>query len=391
MNRTLPVAPRIRRLPPYPFVEISQRVTDLKAAGKDVIRMDMGSPDLPPPPAVLDAMTAAVNNPTMHGYSGYRGTAAFRAAIADYYHRRFDVQLDPEREVLPLLGSKEGIVNLMLALVGPGDRVLVPSLSYPAYAMGAQLADAEVSLLPMRAEHNFVPDLKDVSPILLDEARMLWVNFPNNPTTAVCALDYYRHAIALCREHDVLLASDNAYLEVVFDRATPAPSVLQVDGAKDVAVEFITFSKSYNMAGWRLAAAVGNADALHALLTVKSNIDSGHFLPVYAAGIAALQTPDTWLQARNQVYARRRDMIVHAAGDIGLKIDPPPTGTLYIWAKVNAISDRSYAERALSEASVSIAPGSLYGVDGEGYVRLSLGLSDARLEEALARLRTLFT
>jgi LL-diaminopimelate aminotransferase len=390
MNRTINVARRIQSLPNYPFVAIAKDVGAQTAAGVDVIRMDMGSPDLPPPPAVLETMQRAVVSPDKHGYSGYRGIPAFRVAVADYYQRRFGVTLDPETEVLPLLGSKEGIVNLMLALVGSGDRVLVPSLSYPAYAMGAHLAEAEVSLLPMRPENGFLPVLEDVPSTERDDARIMWINFPNNPTSAFCDLDYFAQAVEFCRQHNILLASDNAYLEVVFEGG-PAPSVLQVPGAKDVTVEFVTFSKSYNMAGWRLGAAVGNAAALQALLRVKSNMDSGHFLPIYEAGITALQTDDEWLKARNARYAARRDMLLDAAEDIRLHVDHPPRGTLYLWAQVLGISDTEYTKRALHEAGISMAPGSLYGEDGKGYVRLSLGVEESRLEEAIARLKHLFS
>lgn len=390
MNRTFCVAPRLRNLPNYPFVAISKQVRELQDAGMDVIRMDMGSPDLPPPPAVLETMQRAVMSSDTHGYSGYRGTPNFRLAVAEYYARRFGVTVDPETEVLPLLGSKEGIVNLMLAIVGPGDRVLVPSLSYPAYAMGAQLAEAEVSLLPMRAENGFLPILEDIPLAEREAAKMLWVNFPNNPTSAFCDMNYFAGAVAFCHQHDILLASDNAYLEVVFADG-PAPSVLQVPGAKETAVEFITFSKSYNMAGWRLGAAVGNADALGALLRVKSNVDSGHFLPTYQAGITALQTPEAWLQERNARYAARCDMLLAAADDLRLKIDQPPRGTLYVWAEVVGIADEAYCRRALHEAGVSMAPGSLYGEDGRGYVRLSLGVEESRLQMAIERLSILFS
>lgn len=390
MNRTLSIAPRIQNLPNYPFVAIAQDIRKLEQQGVDVIRMDMGSPDLPPPPAVLEVMQRAVISPHKHGYSGYRGIPAFRTAVADYYKRRFNVTVDPETEVLPLIGSKEGIVNLMLALVGRGDRVLVPSLSYPAYAMGAKLAEADVTVLPMRAENNFLPVLEEIPQADRESARILWLNFPNNPTSAFCGHDYFAQATEFCRKHDILLASDNAYLEVVFDDG-PAPSVLQAPNAHEVAVEFITFSKSYNMAGWRLGAAVGNTDALAALLKVKSNMDSGHFLPVYEAGIAALATPDSWLRDRNARYAVRRDMIMDAAESIGLNIEHPPRGALYVWAHVTQLSDEEYTRQALQEAGVSMAPGSLYGDDGVGYVRLSLGVSEERLEEAIIRLKTLFT
>ena len=387
---TFPIAKRIQNLPNYPFVAIGRRVQELKDQGVKVIRMDMGSPDLPPPPAVIETMTNAIADPDMHGYSGYRGIPRFRQAVADYYKRRFGVDIDPETQVLPLLGSKEGIVNLMLALLSPGDGVLVPSLSYPAYAMGTILSEADVMTIPMRAEHHFLPQLDDVSANQREKAKMLWLNFPNNPTSTFCDLSYYEQAVKFCRENNILLGSDNAYLEIVFDQDEPAPSVLQVQGATDVAVEFLTFSKTYNMAGWRLGAAVGNAQAIAALLKVKSNMDSGHFKAIYEAGITALQTPDSWLKERNARYAARRDMILAAAEDIHLHIENPPQGTLYVWGKVVGMSDQAYAQRAMDEAGVSTAPGSMYGKDGEGYIRLSLGVKEPDLEEAIDRLRQTF-
>ncbi len=389
--RTLPVAQRIAALPDYPFVAITKRIQDLTAQGIHVTRMDMGSPDLPPPPAVIETMVQSVQRPDMHGYSNYRGTPAFRKAVARYYQRRFGVELNPDTEVLPLLGSKEGIVNLTLALVGVGDVVLVPSLSYPAYAGGAQLAQAGVVTLPMRPENGFLPVLESVSEADRQRARLLWLNFPNNPTSAFCTPNYYAEAIQFCQENDIFLASDNAYMEVVFDSPAPAPSVLQAPNAKSVAIEFMTLSKSFNMAGWRLGAAVGNAQAISALLTVKSNMDSGHFLPIYEAGIVALDhTSDEWINERNARYAARRDLIVQAAPTIGLQVDTPPQGALYVWAKVVGMSDETYAHRALNEAYVSVAHGSMYGEDGRGYIRMSLGIGDDDLQGALDRLRHTF-
>lgn len=391
MTYTFPVARRIQDLPNYPFVAIGNRIQALQKQGVNILRMDMGSPDLPPPPAVIESMSTALADPDMHGYSGYRGTPQFRKAIAEYYQRRFGVTIDPETQVLPLLGSKEGIVNLMLALVGRDDAVLVPSLSYPAYGMGAILAEAETVHLPMKEEYGFLPQLEHISATDRQKARLLWLNFPNNPTSVFADLDYYQHAVKFCRENHIILGSDNAYVEVVFDQKEPAPSVLQVPGATDVAVEFLTFSKSYNMAGWRLGAAVGNAEAIAMLLKVKSNVDSGHFKAIYEAGITALQTPDSWIQERNARYAKRRDMILAAAEDIRIQVNHPPKGALYIWGKVKGMSDTEYVNRALEEAGVSMAPGSLYGEDGEGFIRLSLGIHEDQLEEALERLKQLFS
>lgn len=380
-------APRLHNLPNYPFADLGKRIQQLNDQGKDVIQLDMGSPDLPPAPAVIEALAQSAGRSDTHGYSGYRGTPQFRKAVAKYYQERFGVEIDPNREVLPLLGSKEGIVNLTLAMIGPGDVSLVPSIAYPAYAMGTLLAEGTIVEMPLLASNKFLPVLSDIRPEDRAKAKLLWVNYPNNPTAAFCDLDFYAEAVAFCREHDILLCSDNAYIEVTFDGLAHAPSALQIPGAKDVTVEFISCSKSYNMAGWRLGAAVGNEAALDALLKVKSNVDSGHFRSIYDAGTVAFETTSqTWLDERNACYSRRRDKILKVLSQLHLEVDEPPKGSLYVWARVLGMNDIDYTERALLDAGVSITPGSVYGSDGRGYVRISLGISDARLDEALERL-----
>lgn len=378
-------AERLSHLPPYPFAVLNQRLQELKAQGKDVIRLDIGSPDMPPPDTVIAALTASAQRADTHEYSGYKGTASFRAEVADYYQRRFGVKVDPETQVLPLMGSKEGIVNLSLAYLDRGDVVLVPDIGYPSYSMGAYLANAEVAWLPMRAETGYLPDLDAVPPDVLKRAKLLWINYPNNPTGAGAELDFYQRAVDFCREHELLLASDNPYVEVTFD-GYHAGSALQAAGALDNAVEFISFSKSHNMAGWRLGAAVGSAEALSTLLQVKSNVDSGHFVAIYDAGIAALRdVPQSWIDERNAIYQRRRDVLLAALPKIGLSASTPP-GSLYVWARVDHGDGAAYAESALMGAQVSIAPGSIYGPGGAQYVRLSIGVADARLDEAITRL-----
>lgn len=391
MLRTPPIARRIQNLPDYPFAIVEKRIQELKKNGKNIVRMDVGSPDLPPPPAVIQALIDSASRDDSHGYAGYRGTAEFRQAVARYYKRRFDVDLDSNTEVLPLLGSKEGIVNLMLATVGEGDTVLVPSLGYPAYTMGARLANAEPYFMPCQAENNFLPVLENIPMEIREQAALLWLSYPNNPTGVFASVEYYAQAIAFCRENNILLASDNPYLEVVFDDEPHAPSALQVPDAKDVSVEFISMSKSHNMAGWRLGAMVGNAQIVAELLTVKSNIDSGHFKAIYDAGVVALDTtPQSWIDERNARYAARRDKIMAVLNDIGLAVGTTPKGSLYIWAKVQDGDDVAYSDKALLEAGVSISPGSFFGDDGRGYVRISLGINDNQLDEALQRLQACF-
>ncbi len=379
-------ATRLRNLPPYIFATISQRVSAMQAQGQDVIRLDIGSPDMPPADHVVEALAASASQPGNHGYAGYRGTPGFRQAVTRYYQKRFGVALDPDTEVLPLLGSKEGIVNLMLAYLDESSAALIPAIGYPAYTMGAQLVGTQICYVPMPAEKNFLLDLDAIEPATWDAAKILWINYPNNPTGVAADLAFYTEVIEACKSHDVLVASDNPYCDVTFDGYV-APSVLQVPGAKEHAVEFMSFSKSFNMAGWRLGAAVGSAEALKQLLKVKSNVDSGHFRAVYDAGIAAIDdTEPEWFAERNQVYANRRDMLLAALPEIGLSAQPS-IGTLYVWAKVEEMPALEYVERALTEALVSVAPGTAYGPGGEGYVRLSLSISDERVAEGIQRLK----
>lgn len=377
---------RLQNFALNPFAALGQRIVEMNAAGRDVIRMDAGSPDLPPPPAVIDALAKSAADPTHHGYGNYRGDPAFRQAVADYYQRRFDVTLDPATEVLPLLGSKEGISNLSLAYLDRGDAMLQSSIAYQTYSAGAQLAGAEIINLPVRPGNGYLPELDEAIPGV-ERAKLLWVNFPNNPTGALAPLRFYEDASAFCAKHNLLLCSDNPYFDVMFD-GFKAFSVLQVPGAKDHAVEFMSLSKSHNMAGWRIGACVGNRDVLNTLLITKSSIDSAHFRAIYDAATAALTTtPDSWIEARNQKYAARRDKVITALPEIGLQADIPH-GTLYVWARIlHDMTDRQYVDEALSQAAVSLTPGTTYGRDGLHYVRFSLGVPDARLEEALNRLR----
>lgn len=377
---------RLKKLPPYVFAVISQRLRELQQQGVQIIRLDIGSPDLPPADFVVDALYQSARGENNHGYSGYSGTPEFREAIARYYDKRFSVSLNPETEVLPLIGSKEGIVNLSLAYLDRGDIALVPAIGYPAYGMGTLLAGAEICYVDMPASNGFLVDVDSIDPEVAKAAKLLWINYPNNPTGVVADLDYYRRVVEFCDKYDILLASDNPYCDITFDDYV-APSVLQVDGAKDVAVEFMSMSKSHNMAGWRLGAAVGSAKALKLLLQIKSNVDSGHFRSIYDAGIVAIdQTTDDWMVERNHVYARRRDIIMQAINDIGLSAENPK-GTLYIWAKVLDMPAEVYVEQALTHAHVSLAPGEAYGPGGTGYIRISLSIDDDLITEAVRRLR----
>lgn len=388
-NPQFPKAPRVLDIPPYPFVAIGQRIRELTQQGKDIIRVDIGSPDLPPAQNVIDKLVESANLPNTHGYAGYRGLPRFRQAVANYYQTRFGVTLNPDTEVLPLIGSKEGIVNFILATVGKDDGVLVPSLAYPAYAMGTRLAEADVIEMTTNSANNYLPNLADISAADRQKAKLMWLCYPNNPTGAFANLEYYQQAADFCRENNILLALDNPYMEITFDGEPHAPSLMQIESVKDTGVEFISCSKTYNMAGWRLGAIVGAKENIDTLLIVKSNVDSGHFAAIYDAGTVAFEeTTQEWLDERNMIYQTRRDMILAALDDIGLAQETMPRGSLYIWAKVVKCGgdDKQYTHDSLEKAGVSLTPGSIYGDDGHGYVRISLGISNDNLAIALKRL-----
>lgn len=380
-------AERLQNLPPYVFAVISERIREMQSSGIDVVRMDIGNPDMPPPDAVIQALRRSAELPDNHGYSGYRGTPGFRNAVSSYYRRRFGVELDSEKQILPVIGSKEGIVNLSLAYLGKGDIAIVPDISYPSYAMGARLAGAEIYWLPLRQSSNFLPELESIPNDILERAKLLWLNYPNNPTGAIANLEFYQTVISFCEKHDILAISDNPYVDVTFDKYR-APSLMQAaDADQTTAIEFMSLSKTYNMAGWRLGAAVGNPQALATLLRVKSNVDSGHFCSVYDAGICALtEIPDKWISDRNAVYQKRRDAILSALPDIGLSAEKPKA-SLYIWAKVEDCDSSTFVKDALELAHVSLAPGVAYGPGGQNFIRISLSIPLERIELALNRLK----
>ncbi len=377
-------AHRLSNLPPYVFSVIGDRLRQMQKDGINVIRLDIGNPDMPPPSDVVEALSTSARHDGHHGYTGYRGLAEFRVATADYYKRRFGVTLNPDNQILPLLGSKEGIVNLSMAYLDRDDVVLVPDIGYPSYSMGAYLAGAEVYWVKLD-KTTFQPLINDIPDDILQRAKLLWVNYPNNPTGATVDADFYKRMSAFCEKHDILLASDNPYMDVVFD-GYQAPSALQASDSTENIIEFYSFSKSYNMAGWRLGVAIGDKIAIDHLLSIKSNVDSGHFQPIYDAGIAAYQTSQSWIDERNAIYQQRRDFIMTALSEIGLSAQKPK-GSLYIWAKTSDMPAEQYVERALTEAHVSIAPGGAYGQGGEDYIRLSLGVPIDKLENAIERLK----
>lgn len=381
------VAKRIESLPPYLFAELDKKLEAKRAEGVDVISLGVGDPDLPTPPHIVEAMAEAIRDPATHQYPSYYGTLEFRTAVAAWYGRRFGVELDPETEVITLIGSKEGIAHLAFAFVDPGEEVLVSDPGYPVYGTSTLLAGGTPVSLPLVAEHDFRPDL-DAAPVT-ERTKLAWLNFPGNPTGAVAADDTFERAVAWARRHDVLLAHDAAYSEITFDGYV-APSILQTPGAKDVAIEFNSLSKFNNMTGWRIGFCVGSAEAIRRLGVVKTNIDSGLFNAIQRAGVAALDGPQDHVEELRAVYARRRDLVVEALNGLGWELKPP-LGSIYVWVPVpEGETSVSFADRLLDGSGVFVAPGNGYGEHGEGYVRASLTVSDERLEEALERISRAF-
>lgn len=381
------LAARMEKLPPYLFLELDRLIERQRALGHDIINLGIGDPDQPTPAHIIQALQAAAERPSNHRYPNYLGSPAFRQAVAAWYKKRFDVDLDPSAETVGLIGSKEGIAHLTWAMAGPGDLVIVPDPSYPVYLSQAILAGAEVYDLPLPAERRFLPDLDSIPESVLTRAKMLWVNYPNNPTGATADLSFFEEAVALCRQYDILLCSDLAYAEIGYD-GFRAPSALQVDGAKDVTVEFYSLSKPFNMTGWRVAAAVGNPTAVGALGTLKSNLDSGVFTAVQEAAVAALaHDPFTFFKEQSALYAARRNIALNALEEMGMGI-PSPLSTFYIWFRTPRGMSSSEASRFfVEEAHVVVAPGSSYGEVGEGWLRASLTCPTDRLIEAFDRMK----
>lgn len=379
-------ADRIASFKPYFFAALNQKITALKARKIDVIRLDMGSPDLPPTEAIVDALERSARRPDTHGYSPNGGTPEYRQAIAKYYSRRFGVELDPKNEILGLIGSKEGLFNLSQVLLNPGDVSLIPDPGYPVYTSGSLIAGAEIYSLPLLSENHFLPDLAAIPEDIARRAKVLWLNYPNNPTGAPAPLAFFASAIEFGRKYNIMVAHDAPYVDVCFDGYV-APSIMQIPGAKEVAIEFNSLSKSYNMGGWRLGMAVGNPQVLGYLHTYKSQMDSSHFEPVLAAGVAALTGDQSWLEERNQIYQDRRDIVLSALRPMGFSVQTPPAA-IYLWARLpEGFSDSiQFCDRLLEETGVSTTPGIVYGQYGEGYLRISLGMSSERIKEAMQRM-----
>jgi LL-diaminopimelate aminotransferase len=385
----MPIADPSKRLgamPPYMFAQLEQRIAEKKAQGIDVISLGIGDPDQPTYPYIVEAMQAAVADPATHQYPSNRGTAAFREAFARFYDTRFGVAIDPATEVIPAIGAKECIYNLCFAFLDPGDVALASDPGYPVYTGGPILANATPEVMPLVPELGFAPDLDAIPAEIAAKAKLMFVNYPNNPTGAVVPEGFFERVVAFAREHEILAVHDSAYSETTYDGYV-APSFLATPGAKEVGVEVFSLSKGYNMTGWRCAAILGNADAISEYWRLKTNIDSGLFDAVQLAGAAALLGPKEPLEEQNAIYLRRRDLVVGALREIGVDVTAPK-GTIYVWAPVpEGHTSTSFVELVLEEAAVVISPGSMYGPSGEGFFRISLTTPDDRTEEAVARMR----
>lgn len=380
-------AKRIEKVPPYLFAEIDRKRREAVARGVDVISLGIGDPDWPSPDFVVERLVREARDPSTHRYPPYEGTPAFRQAVAGYYQARFGVSLDPDKEVIALIGSKEGLSHLAWAFVDRGDAALVSDPGYPVYGIHTLLAGGEVVSLPLLPEKGFLPDFGAVPSGARRRATVMFLCYPNNPTAGTADLGFFERAVAFARENGILLVHDSAYVEITFD-GYEAPSVLQVAGAKETAVEFGSLSKPFNMTGWRLGYAVGNREAIAALGVVKTNTDSGQFAAIQRAGVEALTNPGSreFVRKMRAVYQSRRDLAVRTLRALGCPVESP-RGSFYIWAPVpKGYSSASFAAEVLDRAGVIVTPGSAYGSRGEGYFRISLTIPDQRLEEALRRL-----
>ncbi len=382
------LAKRIKTLPPYLFAELDRRKQEKIEEGVDVIDLGVGDPDLPTPEPIIDALKRASEDPENHKYPSYVGMRAFREAVAQWYKRRFGIELDPDREVITLIGSKEGIAHFPLAFIEEGDVVLCPNPAYPVYSIGTRFAGGEPYFMPLLEENDFLPDLGAIPKEIAERAKILWINYPNNPTSVDANEDFYKELIRWAKRHNVIIASDNAYSEIYTGDRKPL-SILQIEGARDVCIEFHSLSKTYNMTGWRIGMAVGNEELVKALGKVKTNIDSGQFNAVQYAGITALNMPDSELDKLRATYRERRSAITSALKKIGLSPIETDT-TFYVWTKVpEGYSSADFVGRLIDEAGIVCTPGNGFGDAGEGYFRISLTVPTERLLEAVKRIESL--
>ena len=379
------ISQRIANIPPYPFVEITRKINQKRSEGVDVITFAIGDPDIPTPKHIMDSMHAAADVPANHRYPESDGLPELRQAIADWYQRRFGITLDRDKEVLPLIGSKEGIANIAYCLIDPGDIGLVPDPGYPVYSMGTMFAGGESFFMPLKEENDFLPDFSAIPEDIARRAKVLWLNYPNAPTAGIATIEFFEEAVRFARKYDIAICHDCPYSEVAYDGYKPI-SFLQAEGARDVGIEFHSLSKSYNMTGWRIGMAVGNATLIDALFRIKSNVDSGINQAVQRMAITALEGPQDCIEEHNAIYQRRRDRLVEALRACGLRVNVP-AASLYIWAKIPpGYTSAQFATRLIDEIGVVVTPGNAFGLSGEGFIRLSITTPDDRVEEGARRL-----
>jgi LL-diaminopimelate aminotransferase len=380
-------ATRVSKVKPYFFADLVKKIAKLSQSGMDIIRLDMGSPDLPPDPFIVEALVKAARQPDTHGYAQSGGSTSLRSAFAKFYHTRFGVGLDPESEILGLIGSKEGIFNLSQVLINPGDLVLLPDPCYPVYSVGALIAQAETYHMPLLVKNDFLPDFDTIPSGVANKVKLMWLNYPNNPTGAVAPYTFFEKAVAYAKKYNIVIAHDAPYVDVCYDNYQ-APSILQVPGAKDVTIEFSSLSKTYNMAGWRVGVASGNSEIIRLLQVYKSQLDSSHFKPIMLAAETALLGDQSWITGRNMIYQRRRDIIVETLHELGFSMESPKA-SLYVWAKLPATWEDSiqFCDELLRDTGVSITPGVVYGNSGAGYIRISLVTPVERLTEGMLRMK----
>ncbi len=386
-NSFIKPADRIASFKPYYFVILAKKILQLQENGLDIIKIDMGSPDLPPDKFIIDKLISSAALPNKHGYTPMGGAPELRRAIAFYYEKRFGVKLDPQTETVGLIGSKEGLFNMTQVLVNPGDYVIVPDPGYPVYSASTKIAGGKIYTIPLLKKNGFLPDLSSIPQEIIQKTKIFWINYPNNPTGAIAPIAFFEEMVAFAKENQIIIAHDAPYVDVCFDDYV-APSFLQVENAKDVAVEFNSLSKAYNMAGWRLGMAVGNANIISYIHTYKSQMDSSQFAPIIDAGITAITGDQAWLKSRNEIYQTRRDIVVSGLKEAGFEVDFPPAA-IYIWAKLpEGFEDSmSFCNLLLEETGVSTTPGIVYGQYGEGYLRVSLGTKTERIQEAVERIK----
>ena len=383
------LAQRLASLPPYLFAAVDKAKEEVRAKGLDIISLGIGDPDLPTPDFIIDALCAAARNPVNHQYPSYVGLLSFRQAVADWYLRRFGVSLDPQTEIVSLIGSKEGIAHFPLAFVNPGDLVLIATPNYPVYGVTTEFVGGIPMYLPLTDENNFLPDLDAIDNDTWKRAKAIYVNYPNNPTAAMAPRSFYEKLIAKALEFEVIVVHDAAYTEMYFNEANKPLSILEIPGGRDVAIEFHSLSKTYNMTGWRIGMAVGNASLVKGLGKVKENVDSGIFQAVQEAGIVALNQGDAYTAELRGIYRERRDVVIEALKKAGISCRVPEA-TFYIWSKVpGGVSSQDFVTRVLKQTGVVTTPGNGFGAPGEGYFRISLTVNTDRLKEAVLRISQL--